>query len=336
MVGQLFEVIVYGYDVVGCQIDVIQQVNGQIVFVMMCSYDVFGCLIEVVQSGSVVGVGVCVVMGYDVVGQVFSIDCYIGVSIIVLVMICNIWDVVGCVLEIKYVNGSGMVNDIVYQWDVVGCLVVIISSDGSMQYVYDVCGQFIGVDFSFQVDEFFGYDVNGNLIGFDILIGKVNCVLSDVCYSYIYDVEGNLVICIEMVIGIVICYIWDQCNCFVVMMIVNVQGQVIDSQSFKYDVFGCCIEQIEDVDGVGVGVVVMQYLMNDGSQIVLVLDNVGVVQQFFMYGDCVDQVLMECYGVIQIWLFVDYLGIVCDVIDVNGNFVDYLCYNVFGVIISQM
>ncbi|MBI3348492.1 MAG: putative Ig domain-containing protein, partial [Burkholderiales bacterium] len=160
--GQPHEVTNYAYDELGRRTRATQQVNGATVLVTTTGYDALSRTTEVSQSGSAAGAGARVTLSYDAIGQTLGMDRYVGASTVAAVTTRNSWDAAGRVLEIRHANGSGTINDITHSWDAAGHLLATASSDGSTQYSYDARGQLTGVDFSFQPDESFGYDANGN------------------------------------------------------------------------------------------------------------------------------------------------------------------------------
>ncbi|MBI3350153.1 MAG: tandem-95 repeat protein, partial [Burkholderiales bacterium] len=183
------------------------------------------------------------------------------------------------------------------------------------------------------------YDANGNptvtSTNGNTVTGTANRVLSDASYSYTYDAEGNRLTRTETATGVITRYSWDQRNRLVAATVSDAQGSLLNSQTFRYDAFDRRIERSEDADGAGAGTAVTEHLMNDGSQVALVLADSGAVQQSFLYGSGMDQVLMERHGATQTWSLADHLGTVRDVTDASGNLVDHLRYNAFGSITGQ-
>ena len=57
---------------------------------------------------------------------------------------------------------------------------------------YDATSEVTGVDYTYQTDESYSYDADGNRTSGGSVTGKGNQLLFDGTYHYRYDAEGNL------------------------------------------------------------------------------------------------------------------------------------------------
>jgi hypothetical protein len=84
--------------------------------------------------------------------------------------------------------------------------------DGTADYTYDGTDQLTGADYTYQDDEAYGCDANGNWTMTGYVTGDNNLVLSDGVYDYQYDAEGNRTRRTHIASGEVTEYDWDHRN----------------------------------------------------------------------------------------------------------------------------
>jgi hypothetical protein len=88
----------------------------------------------------------------------------------------------------------------------------ITSVDGTATFNYDVTNQVTGADYSFQADEGYTYDLNGNRTNGGNQTGSNNQLLTDGIYNYAYDNEGNRISRTTIATAVVTEYSWDYRN----------------------------------------------------------------------------------------------------------------------------
>jgi RHS repeat-associated protein len=230
-------------------------------------------------------------------------------------------------------TGSGIGDD-QQVWDIIGQLVSVHSTDGTSTYTYDADSQLVGADYSFQPNETFGYDPNGNPTSASV--GDANRILSDGTFDYTYDAEGNRIRRVEIATGTSVEYQWDHRNRLVGTITRDGAGNVVQTEQIRYDDFGWKIERTLDADGAGPQAANTERFVHDRDQIVMVFADPATPSEIFTYGPRVDMVLSEQHGADLAWSLADHLGSVRDVVSSDGGTVlDHLTYNAFGLITGQ-
>ena len=244
-----------------------------------------------------------------------------------------VYDGAGRVTHITHAGAAGVIADYEQGWDVVGQLVSVQSTDGTSSYTYDADGQLLGAHYTFQADQTFGYDANGNLT--DAGVGTDNRILSDGTYNYTYDAEGNRIRRVEIATGTSVEYQWDQRNRLVGAITRDAAGNVVQTEQIRYDDFGWKIERTLDADGAGPQVATTERFVHDRDQIVMAFADTATPSEIFTYGPRIDMVLSEQHGAELRWTLADHLGSVGDVVSSSGAVLDHLIYDAFGRITSQ-
>ena len=76
------------------------------------------------------------------------------------------------------------------------------------------------------------------------------------------------------------------------------------------------------------------HLVHDGTEIALLLHPDGTIKQRQFWGATTDELICEEKNNIISWTLCDYLGTVRDLLDSNGNIINHLEYNAFGILTS--
>jgi YD repeat-containing protein len=83
------------------------------------------------------------------------------------------------------------------------------SQDGTSDYTYDNTDQLTGADHSYQADESYSYDANGNRTMSGYQTGTNIRLTNDGTYTYQYDSEGNRTKRTDNSTSEVVLYEWD-------------------------------------------------------------------------------------------------------------------------------
>ena len=109
--------------------------------------------------------------------------------------------------------GEGVLAGYIWTYDAAHRVTELTSLlDGTAEYAYDQTDQLTGADYTYQDDEAYGYDANGNRTMIGYATGDNNLVLSDGTYDYQYDAEGNRTRRTHIASGEVTDYHWDHRN----------------------------------------------------------------------------------------------------------------------------
>ena len=125
-----------------------------------------------------------------------------------------------------------------YSWDYddAGRLETATTPDGTTDYTYDDTDQLTGADSSYQPDEAYTYDENGNRTNSGYVTGDYNRVLSDGIYNYTYDAEGNRTSRTKISDGSYVSYTWDYRQRLTeVTFKTSVSGTITKQIAYTYD-----------------------------------------------------------------------------------------------------
>ncbi|MEJ7590407.1 MAG: Ig-like domain-containing protein, partial [Planctomycetaceae bacterium] len=114
-------------------------------------------------------------------------------------------------LDHKNASGGNLAN---YTWtfDSDRRITNFTNTDGYSNFTYDTNDQVTVVDHSYQTDETYTYDANGNRTNTGYTTGTNNRVTSDGTYNYAYDDEGNRISRTKISDSTKIEYTWDYRN----------------------------------------------------------------------------------------------------------------------------
>jgi RHS repeat-associated protein len=212
----------------------------------------------------------------------------------------------------------------------------VTGTDGSSSFTYDNTDQLTGVDYSFQTDENYTYDDNGNRTNAGYVTGVNNRLLEDNKFRYEYDLVGNRTRRTDKLTGEETDYSWDVRDRLTGLVVKNALGEEVRSAGYTYDVYNQRIAKTVDMDGAGAGVATTErYVYGSDQNIDLIFDQNGNVSHRYLFGNGVDQIEADESGGSVLWALTDYLGSVRDVVDNAGVVQNHVVYDAFGGVTSQ-
>jgi RHS repeat-associated protein len=230
-------------------------------------------------------------------------------------------------------HNSTTINNYAWSYDAANRITNQTDIDGTTTYTYDATNQLVGATQSFQPNESYAYDSNGNRTNSGDSTGTDNRLLSDGTYTYQYDNEGNLTSQTTIATGQVTTYQWDNRNRLVRATTKSSSGTILSDTQYTYDPFDRRISKSVSTNG---GTPVVERYVYDGQNILLSLNGSGTVTHRYLYGPGTDQVLADqnAAGTV-LWTLTDQLGTVRDIINSSGVVLNHIKYDTFGNIISQ-
>jgi RHS repeat-associated protein len=318
----------YGYDAVDNLLSVTDTIGGQQRGTEAFTYDALNRVTQVRQSGD----GVAekrVDLVYDAASQMTGVSRYADLAGTQLVASSEYgFDLAGRLTSLMHGRGAVALAAYGLTYDAANRVTRFSSPDGVSDYNYDERDQLLGSDHSYQSDENYSYDGNGNRVNTGYETGENNRLLSDGRYTYEYDAEGNRTKRVEVVSGEVTEYVWDYCNRLTAVTTKDGTGETTESVEYAYDAYDRRIEK--SVDGV------VERYVYDGDHIALVFDGQGSLTHRYLHGPQVDQVLAEELADGQVrWALTDHQGTVRDVVDSQGNVLNHISYDSFGNVTGE-
>jgi len=208
--------------------------------------------------------------------------------------------------------------------------------DGLSQYTYDARDQLLSANHQTLTNEAYVYDNNGNRTSDGFTVGQDNRLASDGQFTYEYDAEGNRTRRTETATGQVTEYTWDYRNRLTAVVTRNAGGTVVQRTEFTYDPFDNRIAKRVDPDGDGPTAAEAEHYVYSGSQIALVFDEAGDLQQRHLHGPAIDQILADEGALGEVlWPLTDHLGSVRDLADSTGAVVNHRTYDSFGRLVAE-
>jgi RHS repeat-associated protein len=325
----------YTYDAVNNRLSKTDTINGQLKGTETYLYDALDRVTRITQSGN----GVSekrVDLTYDAASQMTGIARYS--DLLGTLSVANSdysYDLAGRLTRLTHKRNSTTYAD--YQWTYDGAnrITQFISPDGTSNYNYDNRDQLTGTDHSYQSDEAYGYDANGNRINAGYQTGTNNQLLSDGTYTYAYDNEGNRTSRTNIATGEVTEYAWDYHNRLIGVVTKDSTEAVVKTVAYTYDAYDRRIAKVIDVDGSGPAMSVTERMIYDEDNIALTFDGQGVQTHRYLYGPGIDQVLADETQTSVNWALVDNQGTVRAVIDNNGIVLNHISYDSFGNVTSE-
>jgi RHS repeat-associated protein len=322
----------YTYDGVGNMLTVTDTIAGIVSGVESYIYDELDRVVTLTQSGINVS-DKRVDFSYDEASQLMGIDRFSDLTGNNLVAESDyIYDQFGRLTDLIHVGVA------TYGWvyDQANRITQFTSPDGVANYSYDDRDQLVSADYDYQSDESYSYDGTGNRTNAGYVTGTNNQLLSDGTYNYdVYDGEGNRLRRTEIATGEVTEYEWDYRNRLVGVVTKDVNGNILDSVEYTYDVYDRRIGKSVDSDGDG-NLDIEERFVLDGDEIALVFDGEGNLIERFLHGVMVDQVLAQENGDRTVyWALADNQGSIRYVLDNQGNIINEITYNAFGEVTSE-
>jgi YD repeat-containing protein len=194
------------------------------------------------------------------------------------------------------------------------------SVDGTSTYSYDDMDQLTGVTQSFQSNEAYSFDLNGNRTNAGYQTGQNNRLSTDGTYSYIYDDEGNLTKRTTISTNETAEYTWDYRNRLTQIVIKNSTGTITKQVNFTYDALNRRIVKAADPDGTGPLPTTTERFIYDRDHIKLVFDGSNTLTRRYLHGPSIDQILADEDVVPKqiSWPLSDHQGTVRDVVNHSG------------------
>jgi RHS repeat-associated protein len=210
------------------------------------------------------------------------------------------------------------------------------SIDGTSTYSYDDTDQLTGVTQSFQPNEVYSYDLNGNrtIAGYQTTTN--NRLQSDGTYNYLYDDEGNLTRRTTIATNETTEYSWDYRNRLTQVTVKNAANVITRQVNFTYDALNRRIEKRVDPDGSGPSPATIERFIYDRDHIKLVFNGSNQLIRRYLHGPMIDQVLADETNTSQVfWALSDHQGTVRDWMTNTGTIQKHIRYNSFGQITTQ-
>lgn len=223
-----------------------------------------------------------------------------------------------------------VIAEYIYTYNPAGELISASHHGQDELYTYDPSGQLTAALYSVQENEFFSYDLVGNRVGDDYVIGPNNQLESDGTYEYFYDHEGNLIRKSEILTGNYTLYEYDHRNRLVRATEFTSDGSsVLSDTEYRYDMFNNRVAMTVD------GVTTLHIYDPDGS-IWADLDAGGQVVARYLLGSQVDELVARMRpGEGIAWYLTDRQGTIYDITNALGNIVNTVTYGAFGNVLSQ-
>lgn len=327
----------YVHDQVGNVTSVTDTINGDQKGEKTYVYDKLNRLDSLTQTGDGVA-DKYIEFDYNKSSQLTSIQRYSDLSRANEVAETTYdYDKAGRLTDISHSHGGTTIADYEFDYDKVNRLTELTSPDGSSVYTYDDRHQLTDATHSYQDNEDYRYDENGNRDNDGYEIDDNNQLKSDGTYSYTYDNEGNRTSRTHIDTGEVTEYRWDHRNRLTEVVTKDSSGVVTHSVAYTYDAFDRRIAKAVDNDGVGTDPATTEHLVYEGAHVSLVFDESGNLTQRYLYGPQIDQVLAQedtQTGEV-LWALTDHQGTVRDVINNDGEVVNHITYDSFGQITSE-
>ncbi|MEE3718769.1 hypothetical protein V2H45_18665 [Tumidithrix elongata RA019] len=130
-----------------------------------------------------------------------------------------------------------MISSYTQAYDAKSRITGVTSGDGSSNFTYDNTDQLTGADYSFQTDESYTYDDNGNRTNAGYVTGVNNRLLEDNKYRYEYDLVGNRTKRTDKLTGEETDYGRDIRDRMTGIVVKNSLGAIIRTTQYTYDVY---------------------------------------------------------------------------------------------------
>jgi YD repeat-containing protein len=333
-------VLVNGYDNLGRRTSLAAEVDATDDFLNTYAYDALSRMTQLTQAGQSGGNTVAekrVDLAYNAAGAFSTIVRYADLAGTDLVATTTYgYDNALRLTSLTHAQGSTTLAAYTWTYDNTGRLTGVSSGDGTSTFTYDTSGQLTGADHSYQTDEAYEYDDNGNRINDDYEVGTNNRLTTDGTYDYEYDAEGNRTKKTDISSGDYVTYTWDHRNRLTDVKFYDDQDALQKHVKYTYDVSNRLIRKQVDDDG-DTDFDRAQKFVYDGSQIVLVFDDSDDVEHRFLIGPMVDQIFADEDAVNDVlWALADNLGTIRDVAEYDSGLdettiVNHVKYDSFGV-----
>jgi RHS repeat-associated protein len=217
--------------------------------------------------------------------------------------------------------------------------------DGTSGYGYDVNSQLVSADHSFQGDESYSFDLNGNRTMSGWETGANNRLLSDGVFDYAYDNEGNLISRTNIATGELREFLWDYRNRLIQVTDKDNEGNVIQVIKYVYDVFDLRIGRLRDTTSPFdfADAAIDRYVLDGGDVVLDFVDPDGngsapiALAKRYLHGEAVDQLFAQEDVTLStsdpnrtLWFLTDDLGTVRDLMRGDGTIAAHYKFEAFG------
>ena len=324
------------YDNVNNRLSRAETIAGQAAATEGSAYDALNRLTRKTQSGPGTAAK-RVDFAYDAASQPTAISRFTDLSATQAVAASSFtYDTAGRLTAITHAKGPTNLAAYTWAFDSANRLTQTSTPDGTTTYSYDDRDQLVAADHSFQTDETYTYDANGNRTTAGYETSENNRLLTDGTFSYEYDGEGNRIRRTENATGTVTEFTWDYRNRLTQVVEKNVGGTVLMDAQYTYDVFDRRIAKTVDADGAGPVAPATDRFVYDGPHIALQFDGTGQRTHRYLQGPAIDQILADENATGEVlWPLSDHLGTVRDLADSTGAVVNHLVYDSFGQVTSE-
>jgi RHS repeat-associated protein len=319
----------YGYDAAGNVLSAMDSINGTPAGTNTYTFDPLNRVTRMQQSGTGV-TNKRVDYAYNAVGQPINVKRFSDLAGTQPVAeTTHTFDSLNRLTAINHSKGGVPLAAYDYSFDANSRITGVTNRDGMSINTYDDTDQLTGVDRSFQPDEAYTYDANGNRTNPGYVTGANNRLLSDGKFNYEYDGEGNRTKRIDILTGAVTEYGWDYRNRLTQVVEKDSSGTVINQSSNTYDPNDLRIGRTENG-------IAERFVYGQNQNIALEFDSSGSLTNRYLYGDDIDTLLAdEPTSGSVLWAFGDNLGTVRDVTDNSGTVSNHLTYGAFGNVTNE-
>ncbi len=164
----------------------------------------------------------------------------------------HIYDSINRLINITHSKGANTISSYAQIYDAASNITSVTGTDSSSTYTYDNTNHLTESDYDFQADENYTYDDNGNRTNSSNVTGVNNRLLEDNRYRYEYDIVGNRTKRTDKSTDEVMEYSWDIRDRLIGIVVKDVNGDIIRSAQYTYDVYNQRIAKTVDVDGAAV------------------------------------------------------------------------------------
>jgi RHS repeat-associated protein len=215
--------------------------------------------------------------------------------------------------------GNTVLSNNTWSYDAASRVKQFILLDGSSAYSYDNTDQLAASNHSYQTDEAYSYDANGNRRH---------------VYLHLRH-EGNRIQ--RSRTGKIITYTWDHRNRLTrVEFRATAGGAVTKSASYVYDPLDRRIVKTVDPDGAGPNPATIERYIYDRDHIWLCFDGNNTLTNRYLYGPALDMALADERSPTTVrWMLTDNQGTVRDITNNVGAVQNHIRYDSFGRITSQ-
>ncbi len=234
---------------------------------------------------------------------------------------------------ITHTNASGTVlASFAYSYNLANQISSKVENGVTTTYGYDAASQLINVN-----GQVINYDSNGNQTGSGVTITSDNRLGSDGTWNYTYDNLGNTLSKTNIATGEYWSYTWNDANRLTNASDFNKDGTLIQSISFKYNVFDQLYEEKDYVASSNT-TTTTRYAYDLSGNVYADLNGSNQITARHLFININGQeqpfAKINASGNVS-WYLTDNVGSVRNIINNAGTVQDTISYNAFGAISSE-